>query len=205
MSKNPLMFTPGLLALVMGLLMSACTTPKAEIESPTTFLLRREHDPGTSPLRLWPRYRGDVAPLHEIVEGAAEDISAALMAELQGTGTLQAGYPISGVVALTPDLHDPNVQHMHCAVEDASTSTSATCILLGESGDFIVIRPITYETAAFYPYRVYVSPRSPFLSLNPAEDFVALWPVVQEQDLRLNVDQAIRAAAVGMGAYPFQP
>jgi hypothetical protein len=98
------------------------------------------------------------------------------------------------------------MQTIDCTPVQALPYSSSDCILLNEHGDFVRAQAITWESAAFYMYRVYVSEKGRFVTVNPAKDFVALDVFVfEEPDLWDAVDQAIRTASAKIGARPYRP
>jgi hypothetical protein len=138
-----------------------------------------------------------------------EDISArigpVLLAKLQETGSFQEGYPLYGQYVTEEDPAHAGGQLARCSGKDEPNAQEG-CILLNQGGDFIRISPVTWQSAAFHMYRLYVVPRGLFVSVDPTKDYVALdifaqaepdsWPVVQEA-----IEQAVGAT----GARPFQP
>jgi hypothetical protein len=140
------------------------------------------------------------------VRAAAGQVRDALAAELRAGGLLKSPYPVVGHVTTTSDPSDPNVGFMRCTEGWSDDPEETGCILLDPGGDFVRVMSITWQSAAFYRYRVYVSPRSLLAKVDPTKDFVAM-DVFLEQDPGLwdDTDQAIRRAAQDLGAQPFQP
>jgi hypothetical protein len=95
---------------------------------------------------------------------------------------------------------------MSCAPGPPDEAGEARCILLGDAGDFLRVQPITWQSAAFYRYRIYVAPRSLLSRVDPTKDFVAV-DVFALEDATLwePADQAIRRAVADLGANPFRP
>ena len=139
------------------------------------------------------------------VVSASDRVADALYRQLQAGGSPAEGYPVRGHVIMEPDPSDPGVEVMSCAPGSSGETAEMRCILLSEN-DFIRVQPVTWQSAAFYMYRIYIAPRSPFARMDPAKDFIAIdlfglgdgsqWPAA---------DQAIRRAAAGLGARPFRP
>ncbi|MGD2253254.1 MAG: hypothetical protein PVF70_10120 [Anaerolineales bacterium] len=170
------------IVFVLALCSAACSGP--ESDETRTFLLRTD--------------------TMEISEVSA-DLIMAILAQLEQSQSLREGFPILGGIDFESDPSDPSVQIMRCtAVHAAATDTP--CILLNELGDFIKTDAITWESARFYMYKVYVAPKSIFARVNPVKDFVAIEvSVFEELDLWQVVEEAIRGAAAKIGARPFHP
>ncbi len=129
-----------------------------------------------------------------------------IASQLENSQLLQAGYPVFGRVVLEPDPSDTSIQSMRCEAVQTLMATGDQCLQLNEQGDFIRAQAITWESAAFFMVRIYVAPKTLFWRVNPAKDFVALDIFVfEELALWPVVDEAIRAAAAGIGARPFRP
>ena len=140
------------------------------------------------------------------VQAAAGLVLDALASELQTEGLLEPPYPVVGHVTTTPDPLDPNVEVVHCTEGRSDDPQGVACILLNQAGDFARVKPITWQSAAFYRYRIYVSPRSLFARIDPSRDFVAIDMFLKEDsDLGDAVVQAIPRAAQELGARPFRP
>lgn len=172
-----------ILLLGLPLFLTACGGPKPE--QSRTFLLRSDTQDVTQ---------------------ASEQLITEVMSQLEASHSLPPGYPLLGRVELQPDPSDPGVQIMRCAPTQLQSPTDTRCILINQHDDFIRAQAITWESAAFYMYRLYVAPKSLFARVNPAKDFVALDTfLLQEEALWEVVDAAIRAACAQTGARPFHP
>ena len=140
------------------------------------------------------------------VQAAAGLVLDALASELRAEDLLESPYPVIGHVTTTPDPLDPNVEVMHCTEGRSADPPGCGCILLNQGGDFARVKPITWQSAAFYRYRVYISPRSFFARIDPSRDFVAIDVFLKEDsDLGDDVARAIPRAAQEIGARPFRP
>ena len=140
------------------------------------------------------------------VQAAAGLVLDALASELRAENLLESPYPVIGHVTMTPDPLDPNVEVMHCTEGRSADPQGVACILLNQEGDFARVKPITWQSAAFYRYRVYISPRSFFARIDPSRDFVAIDVFLKEDsDLGDDVARAIPRAAQELGARPFRP
>ncbi len=138
----------------------------------------------------------------DVVSLAGEFIIA-ISIELEESDTLEEGFPRLGQIELLPDPSNPGMQTIDCASDQAPPSKTSDCILLNEHGDFVRAQAITWESAAFYMYRIYVAEKGRSVTVNPAKDFVALDVFVfEEPNLWHAVDQAIRTVLVDLGARP---
>ena len=170
-------------ALVFFFLLSGCAA--SEGDEIRTFLLQTD--------------RPDVVQ-------TAERLTEAVSAQLEGSQSLGKGYPILSRVEFEPDSSNPGAQKMRCPPTQAEGSATSDCILLNERGDFVRVQPITWQSAAFYMYRVYVAPEGFRVTVDPTKGFVALDVfVLEEVNLWEAVDQAIRESAAEIGAHPFRP
>jgi hypothetical protein len=112
---------------------------------------------------------------------------------------------VIGHVTTAPDPLDPSVEVMHCTEGRSADPQGVACILLNQGGGFARVKPVTWQSAAFYRYRVYVSPRSLFARIDPSRDFVAIDVFLgQDAELGDDVAQGIRQAANKLGARPFR-
>jgi hypothetical protein len=173
---------PQVLPGAFALLLAACLVSSPS--HPTTYLLKTD-------------------------AAGVEDISArigpVLLVKLQETGSFRAGYPLYGHYVTQEDPAHTGGQLARCSGEDEPNGQES-CILLNQGGDFIRISPVTWQSAAFHMYRLYVAPMGLFVRVDPTQGYVAMdvfvqaepdsWPVVQE---------AIEEAAGAIGARPFQP
>jgi hypothetical protein len=126
--------------------------------------------------------------------------------QLQQSDAVGEGYPALGDVVAEPSAADPAVETLHCSLDRPEGDGRQACILLDEAGDFIWIHSITWESAAFHLYRLYVAPRSMFARVDRNRDFVGLTVFIRNDfSLWETVDRAIRDAATEMGARPFRP
>ena len=145
------------------------------------------------------------------VQAAAGLVLDALASELRAEDLLESPYPVIGQVTTTPDPLDPNVEVMHCTEGRSADPQGVACILLNQAGDFARVKPITWQSAAFYRYRVYVSPRSLFARIDPSRDFVAIDVFLREDSglgdavLGDAVVQALPRAAEKLGVRPVRP
>jgi hypothetical protein len=140
------------------------------------------------------------------VQAAAGQVLDALASELRAEELLESPHPVIGHVTATPDPLDPMVEVMHCTEGRSADPQGVACILLNQQGDFARVMPITWQSAAFYRYRVYVSPGSLFARIDPSRDFVAIDVFLKEDsDLGDDVARAIPRAAQKLGARPFRP
>ncbi|MFH2103627.1 MAG: hypothetical protein ABIJ39_09780 [Chloroflexota bacterium] len=172
-----------LLLLGLTLCLPACVGPRSD--EIRTFLLRSD--------------------TVDIAEVPAQLITA-ISFQLEQSQALDEGYPIPGRIELEPDPYDPGAQLMRCVPAQLLPSTDTHCLRLDQHGAFVRAQAITWESAAFYMYRVYVAPKSIFARINPSKDFVALDVfILEDVSLWYAVDEAIRDAAVQTGARPFQP
>jgi hypothetical protein len=171
------------LALVLIFVLSGCAAPQGdEIH---TFLLRTN--------------RPDVVQL-------SEQLLEAVTSQLEASRSLGEGYPIISQIEFEPDPSSPGAQLINCAPTPSLASTTRDCILLNEYGDFVRTQPITWQSAAFFMYRVYVAREEGLVTVDPTKDFVALDVfLLEEENLWVVVDQAIRSAAAALGASPFRP
>jgi len=120
-------------------------------------------------------------------------------------GGFPTDYPVEGHVVTEPDPSDPGVERISCAPGSPGRIGEKRCILLNEEA-FIRVQPITWQSAAFFMYRVYIAPDSLCARVDPTKDFVAI-DVFALNDAALwgPADQAIRSAATALGAMPFRP
>ena len=139
------------------------------------------------------------------VQTAAGLVLDALASELRAEDVLESPYPVIGHVTTAPDPLDPSVEVMHCTEGRSADPQGVACILLNQGGGFARVKPVTWQSAAFYRYRVYVSPRSLFARIDPSRDFVAIDVFLgQDAELGDDVAQGIRQAANKLGARPFR-
>ena len=169
--------------LVLFFILSGCAAPnRDEIR---TFLLQRE--------------RPDIFRL-------AQQLTEAVASQLEESRLLGNEYPILSLIEFEPDLSSPGAQKMRCASTQPLPSKTSDCILLNDHGDFVRVQVVNWESAAFYMYRIYVAPEGLFVEVNPTKDFVALDVfLLEEENLWVGVDQAIRKSAIEIGARPFSP
>jgi hypothetical protein len=140
------------------------------------------------------------------VPRAASQVLHALAKHLQSGAVLEAHLPLVGHVTMTPDASDPGVEKLSCTEGEPVEPNEAACLLLNLEGDFLRVQPVTWQSEAFYMYRIYVLPRSIFAGVDPAKDFVAIDVYLfQEPGLWKNVADAIHATSDELGARPFQP
>jgi hypothetical protein len=140
------------------------------------------------------------------VVAASNEVTNAVYRQLQAGGVLAEGCPVRGHLVTEPDLSDPGVERMSCAPGSSGEADETRCILLSEAGDFIRVRPITWQSEAAYTYRIYVASRSLIARVDPAKDFVAVDVFGPDDTVPWQpVDQAIRSAAAELGARPFRP
>ena len=139
------------------------------------------------------------------VQAVAGLVLDALASELRAEDLLESPYPVIGHVTTAPDPLDPSVEVMHCTEGRSADPQGVACILLNQGGGFARVKPVTWQSAAFYRYRVYVSPRSLFARIDPSRDFVAIDVFLgQDAELGDDVAQGIRQAANKLGARPFR-
>jgi hypothetical protein len=170
------------LPLAFALLLAACLAPSSPHFS--TYLLKT-----------------DAAGVEDI----SAQIGPVLLAKLQETGSFQEGYPLYGHYVTEDDPAHAGGQLARCSGED-EPNAQEDCILLNQGGDFIRISPVTWQSAAFHMYRLYVAPRGLFVRVDPTQGYVAIDVFVQEEpDSWPAVQEAIEAAAGAIGARPFQP
>lgn len=166
--------------LIAVLLLAACAAPEGD--ETLTFLLRADQ------------------PNVEHVSGQLTELVAS---QLRDSGALDDGYPLLGRIEFEPSPAGTG-QDMRCATAQPHPSTP-DCILLNASGDFVRTQTITWQSAAFYMYRLYVLPVGR-ADVDPTRDFVAMDVFLQqEHGLWDAVDRAIRRSAVALGARPFRP
>jgi hypothetical protein len=140
------------------------------------------------------------------VEAISNQVVQALASTLRDEERLKAPYPQVGSLTIEPDPSQANVQNMSCSLSQPQISHEGGCILLNQAGDFIRVQPITWQSQAFFQYRIYVSPKLFFVHVNLAEDFVAIDAyLMQDPNLWDVVDRSVRAASSELGARPFQP
>ena len=140
------------------------------------------------------------------LQEATGEVLQVLVLELRAQDVLQSEYPMVGLVATAPDPSDPGVELLACREGGSDDPEATACILLDQSGDFVRVLPVTWQSAAPYMYRIYISPRSLFARVDPAKDFVAIDVyLLQEPGLWEPVAQAIGDAADHLGARPFRP
>jgi hypothetical protein len=129
-----------------------------------------------------------------------------LTSSLQAQGVLEGSYPKTGVVTLTPDLLDPNANVMRCTPGQPVDPQVASCLLLNPAGDFARVQPVTWQSAAFYMYRIYVIPRTLFARVDLSKDFVAVDLFLMQETGRWDeIVQAVQEAAQELGARPYEP
>jgi hypothetical protein len=139
------------------------------------------------------------------VAAVSDTVTDAVYHQLQAGGGLADGYPGQGHLVTEPDPSDPGVERMSCAPGPPGKTGEKRCILLSDGNDFIRVQPITWQSAAFFMYRVYVAPGSLFARLDPTKDFVAVdLFALSDAALWGPADRAIRSAAAGLGARPFR-
>jgi hypothetical protein len=140
------------------------------------------------------------------VVAASNELTDAVYRRLQIAGGFPEGYPVQGHVVTEPDPSDPNLEQISCAPESSGEADETRCILLSDEADFIRVQPITWQSAAFFMYRVYIAPDSLFARVDPTKDFVAIDVfALGDGALWAPADQAIRSAASELGARPFRP
>jgi hypothetical protein len=170
------------LPLALALLLAACLAPSSPHLS--TYLLKT-----------------DTAGVEDI----STEIGPVPLAKLQETGSFQEGYPLYGWYVTEDDPAHAGGQLASCSGEDEPNAQEG-CILLNQAGDFIRISPVTWQSAAFHMYRLYVVPRGLFVKIDPTKDYVALDISVQEEpDSWPAVQEAIEEAVAAIGARPFRP
>jgi hypothetical protein len=140
------------------------------------------------------------------VAAASDRVADSVFRQMQAVGTLPQGYPQQGHMVSELDPTHPGAERISCSTGLAGSTGDRRCILLGEADEFIQVQPVTWQSAAFFMYRIYVTPRSPFARLDPAKDFVAV-DVISPDNAALwqAADAAIRSAASELGARPFRP
>jgi hypothetical protein len=140
------------------------------------------------------------------VAEVAGQFTAGIASQLEQSPSLREGYPILGHVELIPQPSDPGAQVLRCTPGPVLLPRDSRCIRLNERGDFVRAQAVTWQSAAFYMYRVYVAPKALFARVDPARNFVGVDVfILEEAALGQVVDEAIRDAARRMGARPFHP
>ena len=172
------------LLFVLALLALAACRPVKPVES-TTFLLRSN----------------DLN-----VQEASSHVIHILASQLEASGALEPRFPVTGNLATAPDPSEPSIELLQCMPGEPVDPDQPACLLLNQDGDFIRVLPITWQSQAFYMYRIYVLPRSLFARVDLSKDFVAVDPFLfQEPGLSDGVAQAIYNTTDELGARPFQP
>jgi hypothetical protein len=129
-----------------------------------------------------------------------------LASQLEAGGELEGQFPALGNVATLPNPTEPGVDLLQCVPGELDNPVEAACLLLNSQGDFLRVQPVTWQSAAFYMYRIYVLPRSIFARVDPTKDFVAIDVfLLQEPGLWQTVAEAILAASDDLGARPYRP
>jgi hypothetical protein len=140
------------------------------------------------------------------VAAASERVADLIFRQMRAGGTLPLGYPQRGYVVSEPDPAQPGAERISCSPGLPGSTCGPRCILFGEENEFIQVQPVTWQSAAFFMYRIYVVPRSLLAGVDPAKDFVAV-DVISPGNAGLwqAADAAIRSAASELGARPFHP
>jgi len=140
------------------------------------------------------------------VPEASSQMLQSLATQLEAAGMLETPFPTVGNVSKAASPTEPGVELLKCVPGELVDPVKAACLLLNSHGDFIRVQPVTWESAAFYMYRIYVLPRSIFARVDPTKDFVAIDVfLMQEPGLWQTVADAILAASEDLKARPFQP
>jgi hypothetical protein len=170
------------LVVALALLLAACLAPSSPHLS--TYLLKT-----------------DAAG----VEDVSARIGPVLLVKLQETGSFQEGYPLYGRYVTEEDPAHAGGQLARCSGDD-EPNVQEPCILLNQHGDFIRISPVTWQSAAFHMYRLYVAPRGLFVRVDPAQGYVAIDVFIQEEPGSWPaVQEAIEESAAAIGARPYRP
>ena len=139
------------------------------------------------------------------VVATSDEVMDAVYRRLQMAGGFPEGYPVQGHLVTEPDPSDTGVERISCAPASPGRIGEKRCILLNEEA-FIRVQPITWQSAAFFMYRVYVAPDSLFARVDPTKDFVAIDVfALDNAALWRPADRAIRSATAELGARPFRP
>jgi hypothetical protein len=140
------------------------------------------------------------------VQAVTNEFFHALPPEIHKLNALDPRYPLTGYVSTVPDAADTAVELMQCNEGLTDEPEGDMCILLNQSGDFITLSPITWQSAAFHMYRIFVAPRSIFVRVDPTKDYVAIDVfLMNEPELWESVHKAIQNAAKSLGARSFKP
>jgi len=140
------------------------------------------------------------------IQKVSSQMLHALAAELEAGGLLTSPYPVVGHVTTETHPSEKNVEVMRCAEGEPDGPEQQACIGLNREGDLIRVSPITWLSAAFHMYRIYVLPRSITARVDPAKDYVAIDVyLMSEPSWWQAMDEAIGAAAGKVGARPFHP
>ncbi len=136
---------------------------------------------------------------------ATTDLLVALEGALEDGGEWVAPYPATGQVVTSPAPDNPNGSLEACAQPFAPVEGALPCISLNDGGDLIRLQPVTWQTQAAFMYLFYFAPTGGG-TIDPTRDFIAVDVFLQHQPDSLPVvEAAIQAAALKLGAVPFQP
>lgn len=140
------------------------------------------------------------------VAAVSDRFAEALQARLQGPGPRAKGYPEAGHLVEVQDPQDPKARLLLCEPGAPAGAGAVRCLRLDGRGAFLRVQPVTWPSAAFFMFRIYVLPEGAGRRVDPARDFVAV-DVYTGQDgaLREAVWAAVRSAAADVGAEPYSP
>ncbi len=144
------------------------------------------------------------------VDAAVPAVQAALENACAVTGLLEPGYPQTGWIRLTPLEGTPGASTISCETGEKAPrdgdAPPVACLLLASDGSLAQIRPITWQSAAAFQYRLYLRPRSllegpPLRPVDTTRDFVAVdLYTIERHDLALPLHRAVASALESLGA-----
>lgn len=140
------------------------------------------------------------------VEEASAALTEQVYRQLETQRLLTDDYPRWDSIQRKRDSDTPGAQSTSCIEVGENKECGSGCLLLTQSVDFMGTQAITWESAAFFMYRIYELPRASFTRVDHAQDFTALDVyALEDPELWRAVDGAINAGARALGARPFRP
>jgi len=138
------------------------------------------------------------------VEAAVDPIITSLLSEFEKIPEYK-DFVYTGIIQTEPDPSQPGAELMKCIPGEQLEGIPVECISLDNTGAFIRVEPVTWETARFYMFRIFIH-TNPGSEITPAKNFVGLdifsdtKPEIWEKTTR-----AVRQAVKDIGAVPYQP
>lgn len=129
-----------------------------------------------------------------------------LFSQTQDLPGLQESYPMQGQVETKPDPDHAGGSLLSCMPSPSKNKKDSDCILLNPGGDFIRVQSIDWQSAAFYMYRIYLTPRAIFPRIDRTKDFIAIdFFLMNQPELWQEMDAVIHKAVKELGARPYYP